>query len=249
MDHTISHADNLFWGNSKKLGSLGKRGVPMNPIVQVDLGAPITLDVNGLIISATGTELPDTETVTYTFADDGGVSPLDGANQTGVLDVARNVTLATSHGSSVVAMTVVVTGTDIYGWPLQESVAVAATGTSQTDATLKAFKAVTTIAITAAADAEANTLNVGWGDVLGLPYRLAGEYDVLSFYADSTLELSSATVVGAVTTDPATATTGDVRGTITPNTATDGSVNYRVWMKIKGTADDEDAYGVDQFGG
>jgi len=247
-EHTISHADALFWGNAKKLGGDDKRGVPMTPIYQADLGAPLTLDANGLIAGATGTELPDTETVTYTFADDAGVSPLDGANQTGVLDVARNITCLTTHGSSIVAMTVTVTGTDVYGEAIQETITIAATGTSEADNGVKAFKTVTTIAITAAADAEANTLNVGWGDVLGLPYRLAGEYDVLAVYADSTEELASATVVAGVSAT-ATATTGDVRGTVTPNTATDGSVNYRVWMKLNGVATDAEAYGVAQYGG
>ena len=247
-EHTISHADALFWGNSKKLGGDDKRGVPMTPIYQADLGAPITLDVNGLLIAATSTELPDTETVTYTFADDGGTSPLDGANQTGILDVARNITTLTTHSSSIVAMTVVITGEDEYGEALVEKLTIAATGTSAADNGIKAFKSVSTIAITAAADAEANTLNVGFGDVLGLPFRLSGEYDVLASYADATEELASATVVAAVTTT-ATSTTGDVRGTVLPNTATDGSVNFRVWMKVNGVATDAEAYGVTQYGG
>ena len=247
-EHTISHADALFWGNSKKLGADDKRGVPMTPVYQADLGAPIALDANGLMIGATGTELPDTETVTYTFADDGGVSPLDGANQTGILDVARNVTCLTTHGSSIVAMTVTVTGKDEYGEALVETITIAATGTSAADNGVKAFKSVSSIAITAAADAELNTLNVGWGDVLGLPFRLGGEYDVLAAYADATEELASATVVAGVTTT-ASATTGDVRGTITPNTSTDGSVNFRVWMKVNGVATDTEAYGVAQYGG
>jgi len=134
----------------------------------IDLGAPITLDADGLIKAATSTELPDTETVTYTIAT-AGTSPLDGASQTWVLDAPRNITATVTHDSSVVAMTIKVTGKDVFDVEMYEEMSIAATGTSQTAAGLKAFKEVTSVAITAAADAEANTLNLGWGDVLGLP--------------------------------------------------------------------------------
>lgn len=247
--HTISHAKNLFHGAAQHPGANGaERGVPFNPLVLVDLGAPITLDANGLIAAATGTELPNTETVTYVFATQGGTSPLDGANTTGVLDKPRNVTAVATHASSVVAMTIVVTGKDEYGAPLVESLAIPATGTSQAVAGLKAFKEVDSIAITAAADAEANTLDMGWGDVLGLPYRLGFRADILAIYQDATLENSS-TVVAADATDPATATTGDVRGTVVPTTACDGTNVYKVWMKIHDPSSRAGAFGVDQYGG
>lgn len=246
----LGHADEAYIGAAyyeAAFALLGRKGQPVNPTVRVDLGAPITLDADGLIKAATSTELPDTETVTYTFPDDGGTSPVDGANQTGILDVPRNITVATTHGSSVVAMTIVVTGTDYYGDIISETIAVAATGTSQSDAGAKAFKTVTSIAITAAADAEANTVNIGWGDVLGLPYR-ADNGTVFAFFADNTEELASATVVVA-DTNTATGTTGDVRGTITPNTACDGSVNYYALMIPAANNTKEALFGVDNYAG
>ena len=233
--HHLTHASQLYYGGGYHAGIWNdnrRNGAEITPIVKVDLGAPITLDVNGLVVAATSTELPDTETVTYTFATDGGASPLDGANTDGVLDAPRNVTSVTSHGSSVVAMTILVTGTDTYNEVMSELLTVPATGTSQAVAGTKAFKTVTSIAITAAADAEANTLNMGWGDVLGLPYNLEGEYDVLAQYADTTEEKLASVWAAADATDPATTTTDDVRGTVDPNTACDGSVNYIVWMKV-----------------
>jgi hypothetical protein len=230
----LTHADRLFWGGGHHPGifnDLGRKGMEITPIVKIDLGAPLTLDTNGLIVAATSTELPDTETVTYTFPATSS-SPQDGANLTGIMDVPRNITSVTTHGSSIVAMTILVTGTDTYGEAMSELITVAATGTSEIDDGIKAFKTVTSIAITAAADAEANTLNMGFGDVLGLPYKLEGEYDVLAQYADTTEEKLASVWVAAVATDPATTTTGDVRGTVNPDTACDGSVNYYVWMKV-----------------
>lgn len=232
--HHISTAAQLYYGDGYHAGIFNdnkRKGVEITSLTKIDLGAPLTLDVNALIVAATSTELPDTETVTYTFPVS-SASPQDGANLTGIMDVPRNITATTTHGSSVVAMTILVTGTDTYGEAMSELVTVAATGTSQVDQTAKAFKTVTTIAITAAADAEANTLNMGFGDILGLPFKLEGEYDVVTQYADTTEEKLASVFVAADATATATTTTGDVRGTVTPDTATDGSVNYYVLMKV-----------------
>jgi len=244
--HTISHADELYFGAARQPNMVSKRrGVRLHPIVQVDLGAPLTLDADGLIDAATGTELPDTETVTYTPAN-AGTSPVDGANTTWVLDVPRNITAAVSHGSSVVAMTILITGKDVYGQRMSELLTIAATGTSQTATGVKAFKSIDSIAITAAADAEANTLDVGFGDTLGLPYRLGGAYDILSKFVDGGLEaIGSGTQTAGVATT-ATTTTGDVRGTWLPATATNGTRRFRMWMKIHDPSTDAGAFGVTQ---
>lgn len=251
--HQISNAKVLTRGDlgykpymaTKALES--RRGVIMSDLYAVQFGAVDTLDADGLIKAATSTELPDTETVTYTFATDGGTSPLDGANTTGVLDVPRNITAAASHGSSVVAMTIVVTGTDEYGMTMVEQLSIAATGTSQTDAGKKAFKIVTTIAITAASDAEANTLNMGWGDVLGLPFRLSTKGQIVSTAADGSVE--DATIVVADTTDPATATDGDVRGTVDFTQASDGTIEFTALMVRNETSDITEMFGVAQYSG
>lgn len=210
--------------------------------VMIDLGSPITLDADGLIKAATGTELPDTETVTYTFPA-GNTTPLDGANQSGVLDVPRNITAAATHGSSVVAMTIVVTGKDEYGVTVVESLSIAATGTSQTAAGKKAFKEVDSIAITAAADAEANTLNMGWGDVLGLPVFLPNAVYLHAEMEDGAT-VTAGTKVAGVLTEPS-ATTGDVRGTYDPNSACNGSKGFKLVAMLP----DPTFKGLAQYGG
>jgi len=225
-------------------------GVSIGAVAMIDLGAPDVLDADFLVKAATSTELPDTETVTYT-PDTDGTTPTDGAAPVVVrssvnyweLDVARNLVSTVTHGSSVVAMTIKIIGQDVFGATMSETLTVAATGTSQVDATLKAFKWVRSIAITAAADAEANTLNFGTGDVLGLPIRLPDLGYVLKEMEDGAAPTAGTVVAGVDTV--ATATTGDVRGTYDPNSATDGALAFKllVWG-----ADPTDK-GVAQFAG
>jgi len=245
--HHISHADALYFGsayNAKARATNERHGVPVHFLSKVGLGSPVTLDADGLVKAATSTELPGSATtITYTTATD-NTSPLDaaiaapstvflnGANVlVWVLDVPRNITATVTHSSSVVAMTITVTGYDEYGVPMSEDLSIAATGTSQTAAGLKAFKYVYSVAFTAAADASANTANVGWGDVLGLPYTLDALSDFLTngTFFNEVLETTAPTVVKAVTTT-ATTTTGDVRGTVDLNSAMDGSA-VSVWYR------------------
>lgn len=246
--HTLSHADELFHGNSQIAGRYGGlRGIPLKPVLFADLGAPITLDADGLIVAATGTELPDTETVTYTFPH-ASASPQDGANLTGIMDVPRNITGVVTHAGTTVAMTALVTGTDENGAPMSELITFPATATSIAVAGKKAFKTVTSIAIAAAADAEANTLNMGWGDVLGLPFLLTHKNAVI--YMMDGIPQVTGTITAGVTTDPATTTTGDVRGTILPATATNGTRRYAAWITAIPVADRSganSAYGVQQI--
>lgn len=246
--HNITAADQLFYGQSQTPAKFdSKRGIPMHPVTFVDLGAPLTLDADGLVAAATSTELPNAATKTYTFAT-GGTSPLDGANQTGILDKPRNVTVAVTHDTSVVAMTILVTGKDENNVTMSELLTITATGTSKTAAGKKAFKTITSIAITSASDATTNTMDLGWGDVLGLPYFLVDKNYVI-YSMDGAVQ-TSGTLVAAVTTDPATTTTGDVRGTITPATACNGTRKYAAWLISTPVAERNNsansAYGIQQ---
>src|SRR3546814_1602886 len=102
-------------------------------LVVINLGAPLTADTDNMVKAATSTELPNTETVTYT-PDTDATSPTDGVGpvvtRSGVdyweMDVPRNVSVLTTHASSIVAMTVKVTGLDVYGEDMYEEISVAA---------------------------------------------------------------------------------------------------------------------------
>ena len=222
---------------------------PLTPFV-INLGAPITADTDNMVKAATSTEAPNAETVTYT-PDTNGVSPTDGVGpvvtKNGVkyweMDVPRNVSAAVTHGSSVVAMTIVATGLDEYGAAVSETLSITATGTSKTAAGLKAFKWVRSIALVSASDAEANTVNVGFGDVLGLPVALPQKGLVVGEMEDGAAP-TAGTLVAAVRST-ATATTGDVRGTYDPNSAANGSKVF----SLVATLPDPSDKGVAQYAG
>lgn len=260
LKHHISHAASLFFGaayKAKAFATNERHGAPFHPVTKVGLGSPATLDADGIVAAATSTELPNNTTITYTGATD-GTSPMDGAiaapstvflagadRTVYALDVPRNLTAAVSHATSVVAMTIVVSGYDQYGEAMSELLTIAATGTSQTAAGKKAFKYILSIAITSAGNATTNTLDLGWGDVLGLPYRLAAKSDFFTngTYFNEVLEGTAPTLVVADATT-ATNATGDVRGTIDLNSALDGSA-VSVWYKTDPTST-ETLFGITQ---
>ena len=73
------------------------------------------------------------------------------------------------------------------------------------------------------------TVNVGYGDELGLPFKgyLDWAKEDGAFVATP-----NSTLTAAVVTDPATATTGDPRGTYNPTTALNGA--KEIWVGLIG---------------
>jgi len=128
-----------------------------------------------------------------------------------------------------------VTGTDEFGNTVVES---SASGTSM--AGKKAFKTVTSVV----PSANITSATVGTGDVLGLPAFLPGAGRVLAELEDGAAA-TAGTLVAGVRTTPATATTGDVRGTYDPNSAADGSKAFELVVAL----DDPSDKGVAQYAG
>jgi hypothetical protein len=148
-------------------------------------------------------------------------------------------------------MTVLISGYDYLKRAMSElhTFAAAGTNTTMTVTGTKAFYYVKSVAITAAADASANTLNLGTGAKLGLPYALQDLGHMLKASLagiEETINVASnATVVAAVAT-AATNATGDVRGTVTFNTALDGAKRAACWMYVEDTEDAVGLVGVAQ---
>ena len=143
----------------------------------------------------------------------------------GVADFARNVVVTVTHGSSVVAMSGVITGTDVHGNGITEAWAVTATGTSKVFTGLKAFKTVTSITEVVVADASGNSIISGSGDKLGLSQICA--------VASLVKEISGGSVVtNGTTVAGSTVSTADRRGTYAPNTVPDGAVDFEIYYLV-----------------
>lgn len=152
----------------------------------------------------------------------------------------RNVSVTSSSGTDT-TQTATFTGTDAYGVALVETVTV--TGTT-TALGLKAFKTVSQVAISAAT---VGNISAGTGDAFGVPYRINKKGSLQAFW-DATWNSGSGTTTVAVTST-ATATTGDVRGTYTPATASDGTRTLALWVYMDDVESANGLYGVDQYGG
>lgn len=110
--------------------------------------------------------------------------------------------------------TFTVRGYDIYGYPMTETI----TGANATTATgIKAFKYVASV--TPAGTLSGSNASVGISLVTGLPLYSPNRELVAVYQNASGTPVAAGTYVAGVTTDPATATTGDVRGRYTPTAA------------------------------
>lgn len=244
------------FGGTLRIGDAPSRkspdtfGAKISPSFKINFGAIPAALTKGLVSDATSTELPNNTTITYTPATD-GTSPLDAASRYAVktikhdgveypaydLVVARNVVLTVTHGSSVVAMTCLVTGFDRIdradgGYELHwmsELLTITATGTSKTATGAKAFRYITSIAFTSAGNSTTNTAAMQPGVKVGVgPYAIATKNDVLA-QVDGAHD-ASATIVAADATSPATTTTGDTRGTVTFASAPNGTLTQALWV-------------------
>lgn len=255
----ISGADEVFIGkgyDARAYGVNGAKGVPIVFLTRATWAAPAVADADLLIVAATSTELPNNATKTYTPATN-GTSPTDngsvpaaavittstGASATvWTLDAARNLAITTTTAAADTVITI--TGYDEYMVKVIETITIATAASAGVG--VKAFKYVESIAIYSAGDITTDTINIGTGSKLGLPYKLAKKSDLIRAYHTGAMD-DSVTVVAAVTTT-ATATTGDVRGTITMNSALDGN-EIVAYMVVSGRQTPEGILGVDQYGG
>lgn len=122
-----------------------------------------------------------------------------------------------------------VTGYDYYGQPMSETITVAVAGTAVTGK--KAFFQISSATIAGSATA----VVIGTSDVLGLPVRVFNVAYVASVKSNNTLAQDAGTFVAADTATAST-TTGDVRGTYTPATASDGLVRTVMGILLPGIA-------------
>lgn len=186
--------------------------------VRVNLGAPATADADGVCASQA-----------LNTGADGSINGALATLGVATFDVPRNVVAAWTN-----AAVITITGTDEYGNVVVES---SASGTSLTGR--KAFKTITQVRVSA----NVTGLTVGSGVILGLPVFLPDVPDVTREIMDGAAATAGTVVAGDQTA--ATATTGDVRGTYSPNSAPNGSRVYELNLALR-----EPAYkGRAQFAG
>lgn len=218
----LSHANEIFHGNAydaKAFAHYGRKGIPIHSAYYYSFGDVAAADPDGYA-----------EAQAVAGA---GYLTLDGALG-GEADVARGIVVDADDAATAV---LTVTGTDLYGNPLVESITL--NGTTAV-AGKKAFKTVTSIYASAACT---GNVFVGTTDVLGLPFAATAKSRVIDVFFNDAKD-ASATIVAADATT-ATATTGDVRGTIDPATACDGAKEVVVIL----IPDATNPFGVAQYAG
>lgn len=143
------------------------------------------------------------------------VKSVTNANNATVLQL--DLPRAIKVNCSTTARAFTVSGYDYYGQAMSEVITVAVAGTAVTGK--KAFFQISGVTIAGSATA----CVVGTSDVLGLPVRVFNVAYIASVKSNNTLAQDAGTFVAA-DLSTATTTTGDVRGTYTPATASDGTV-------------------------
>lgn len=197
-----------------------------------NLGAPATADPDGIL---DGVTISHTAVQTFTSTDYETAMQNHG-DSTEELDATYGRAL-TYTGNSGADGTVTVTGTDYLGQVMVETATL--NGTTPVAGT-KAFKRVTEV-VSNADGTGGTTLDLGWSDVLGLPYAAKA----IGVELEDGVSATAGTFVAQVTTDPQTATTGDPRGTYDPNSACDGSKAFIIEIYTN----TDNLHGVAHFSG
>jgi hypothetical protein len=184
-------------------------------VFKVDFGAPLAASTTA--IAAT---LASTVITVQTLA-----TPY-------ICDVPRALQVTSSSASDTTQI-VTIRGLDEYGVALSENFAVNGTAVISGK---KAFKEVLSYQSTVAF---VGNISIGILNILGLPFYLAaqtgtGRGNILAESQDGAVPTAGTAVGGVLTL--ATATTGDVRGTILPNVAPDGTKVYSAFMFVPDTA-------------
>jgi hypothetical protein len=130
---------------------------------------------------------------------------------------------------STTARAFTVSGYDYYGQAMSETITVAVAGTAVTGK--KAFFQISSATIAGSATA----VVIGTSDKLGLPVRVFNVSYIASVKSNDTLAQDTGTFVAADTAT-ATTTTGDVRGTYAPATASDGIVRTTMGILLPAIA-------------
>jgi hypothetical protein len=137
--------------------------------------------------------------------------------------IARQIRFTSVGNDS--AATVAVVGVDMYGYTIHQTVTLSNAGVASTT---KAFKGI--ISLTPAGTLSGSNVSVGTSDVYEFPLAL-WEFQLAWIYWAGTLVSASTGYTAPVTTSPATALTGNVRGTYATQSASNGTNKLQVFVQ------------------
>ena len=226
-----THVGGPFRVGGYTVGKGNQKGIP---------GAPISPIYVYEITPATGTTVSIAAAQAVSGAGNLTINGTLATSGVATLDVPRNVIITSSSGTDT-TQTATVTGTDAYAVPVVETITL--TGTSSAQG-LKAFLTVSKVAMSAST---VGNVSAGTGDKFGVPFRINKKGSMQAFWDATWNSGSATTTLGSTST--ATATTGDVRGTYLPATASDGTRTLALWVYMDDVETANGLYGVDQYGG
>jgi len=226
-----THVGGPFRVGGYSVGKGNQKGIP---------GAPISPIYVYEITPSTGTTVSIAAAQAVSGAGNLTINGTLATSGVATLDVPRNVIVVSSSGTDT-TQTATVTGTDTYSVPVVETISLNGTNTVQG---LKAFLTVSKVAMSASTS---GNVSAGSGDKFGVPYRINKAGSLQAFWDATWNSGSGTTVLGSTAT--ATATTGDVRGTYKPATASDGTRTLALWVYMDDVESANGLYGVDQYGG
>lgn len=188
----------------------------------IKIPAPIALDADGILSATSIATAVDTTAFASSY------------NKDVMAKFGRNVTVVASGAAT---STVTVFGYDYLGQPMQETLTL--NGNTPVLG-VKCFRHVTrvTAGVTAA-----TTINVGWGNRFGLPYKLL-KLDA-EFVSNAVPADAGTATAGTDTT--VTATSAEPRGSYVPHT--NNISNGARYYEIAGYWDNTNLYGVKQYNG
>jgi len=148
----------------------------------------------------------------------------------GVTVLQLNTPRALQINTSTTARTITISGYDYYGQPMTEAITVGTQGVAKSGK--KAFYQIASATINGSATA----VTIGTTDIFGLPVRCFDAGYVVKVGWNNTLAQDAGTFTPADMTNPASSTTGDVRGTYQPSSASDGTKRLVMTIALPGIA-------------
>ena len=232
-------------------GSLGRQGPSPSGFGAVT--APVVVYRLSALATASNTNLAAATTYSGAAAFPVSIVAGTGVTQTTlfgntVYDIVgqageRSVrTVAAGGAGGAGANTVIVTGYDMYEVPVTASFAGATSG--NTVESNKTFRYVTSITVTGSATGSG--ISIGVGDKIGFPYRVNTASDFIVTNSGTVVTANGTGFVAADTTSAATATSNNVRGSYTLQTATNAANVQTFWIYPSDVNTTNGLFGVPQ---